>query len=314
MRTGLLLLNLGTPDGPTTFAVGRYLRQFLMDKRVVNLPFWLRFLLVYGLILPTRTQRSKKAYQMIWTQQGSPLRVHSQALCEQLQQQLGEAFVVAIGMRYGNPSIQTALARLQKCEKLIILPLYPQYASASTGSSIEVVFKLLAQQRVIPDVRLISKFYYHPAFIQAQAELVRPYVATHEHILFSYHGLPEQPLHESNWYRAQCFDTTSRIATLLQLNPLNCATAFQSRLGKTPWIKPYSDEVLEVLAAEGVKRLAVVCPSFVADCLETLEEIGIRAVERWQALGGECLTLIPCLNATEDWCEAIQAIISPTNG
>jgi ferrochelatase len=326
MTTGVLLINLGTPDAPNTVAIGRYLRQFLMDKRVINLPFILRFLLVYGVIIPFRTQRSKHAYQAIWSQQGSPLRVNSHALCEQLQQRLGDTYVVALGMRYGHPSIQSALARLQGCDALIVLPLYPQYASATTGSSMEVVLNLIAKQTIIPAMQVIPAFYNHPAFIRAQADLIRPYVTNHDFILFSYHGLPEHQIRQVgcdkpcegpciqrniHCYRAQCFETTAQLVSAAQVSPQATMTAFQSRLGRTPWVKPYSDEALTMLAARGVKRIAVVCPSFVADCLETLEEIGIRAAQQWQALGGDQLSLIPCLNATESWCDALKEIIQP---
>lgn len=328
MTTGLLLINLGTPDSPTISGVWRYLRVFLADKRVVDVPVILRYLLLYGVILPFRLPKTRHAYEAIWSEQGSPLRHYGESLCDKLQQQLGADYRVALGMRYGNPSIADALCRLKECENVIILPLYPQYSSAATGSSIEAALHLIAQKELIPNVRVITDFYRHPGFIQAQCKLIQPYIATNDLILFSYHGLPTRHLRQTgcketcqeacpisssytrNCYRAQCYATTSYIADSLNLKPSQHITAFQSRLGRTPWIQPYTDEVLASLVQRNIKRIAVVCPSFVADCLETLEEIGMRAQERWLALGGESLSLIPCLNTEQLWCDAIQSLIT----
>lgn len=324
MLTGVLLINLGTPDKPSFWSVARYLREFLMDRRVINLPLLGRLLLVYGWILPMRTRQTQHAYQSIWNYQGSPLRHHSLALREQLQQRLGQHYQVALGMRYGHPSIAKTLTELKACHSLIILPLYPQYASATTGSSLEFILKRIATATLIPHIRVIAEFYSHPAFIQAQATLIQPYLDNHDVILFSYHGLPERQLQQAgcikicqnactsnqeSCYRSQCYTTTAQIAAELKLPPERYATSFQSRLGKLPWIQPYTDHQLRTFAERGVKRLAVVCPSFMTDCLETLEEIGIRAAQEWKKLGGDSLTLIPCLNATEQACQAIQQII-----
>lgn len=330
MQKGILLINLGTPDNSDAASVRRYLREFLSDKRVIDLPLPLRYILLYGFILPTRTRQTTHAYQSIWTEHGSPLRYHSTQLCNKLQEQLGKKYTVVIGMRYGNPSLLDALDTLKSCEQITMLPLYPQYSSAATGSSIEYVLKALASQAVFPSIHIIRDFYQHPGFIQAQAQLIKPYLTDHDHLLFSYHGLPErhiqqsgcqkicieacpsttQPSTNQSCYRAQCFQTTTSIANALELKTTFFSTGFQSRLGRTPWIKPYTDALLPELANRGIKRLAITCPSFVADCLETLEEIGIRVNTQWQQLGGEQLTLIPCLNDNKLWINAMVELLS----
>ena len=325
MKKGLLLINIGSPDSPDIPAVRRFLREFLSDKRVIDLPILLRYILLYAFILPFRPRQSAKAYQAVWTDHGAPLLCYSEQLRDKLQQRLGIEYQVELGMRYGRPSIQAALQQLKACEHIIVLPLYPQYSSAATGSSIEKVLQLLTSNTVFPSMTIIRDFYNHPAFIHAQAELIRPYLPNHDYVLFSYHGLPERhllkagcqtictgtcptPLKTQGCYRAQCFETSRLLADSLQLNTFS--SAFQSRLGRTPWIKPYTDEILKTLAESGIKRLAIACPSFVTDCLETLEEIGIRAKEQWLQLGGEQLTLIPCLNDHELWIDAIQQLVS----
>lgn len=335
MKTGLLLINLGTPDEPNFAGVWRYLREFLADKRVVSLSAPLRFLLLYGVILPLRVAKTTHAYQQIWTQRGSPLRFHGEELRDKLQAFLGVTYQVVLAMRYGRPSLEQALLDLQDCDRLLILPLYPQYSSAATGSSLDVVFKRLAQQTFIPDVTVVREFYQHPAFIKALAHRIAPDVAGQDMLIFSYHGLPQQqvqqagcdplcatdcvvtsqPLLQSNCYRAQCYQTSYLLAQALQLSAHQYTTVFQSRLGRTPWIQPYMEERLQQLAAQGIKRIAVACPSFVADCLETLEEIGMRTRALWHTLGGESVTLIPCLNVDDEWCEAILSFFSivPTN-
>lgn len=327
MKKGLLLINLGTPNNPDTRSVKRYLAEFLSDKRVITLPSFLRYILLYGAIIPFRSKQSAHAYQQIWTPKGSPLLVNSQLLLEKVQARLGENYQVALGMRYGAPSIQMALEELQNCQDITVLPLYPQYSSSATGSSIEVVLNYFSKKNVIPTLYVIRDFHQHPSFIHALATVIRPYRTDHDYFLFSYHGLPVQHIvqggclkqcqaqcppiteNDSGCYRAQCFQTTRSLALALHLNNKHYGTSFQSRLGKTPWIQPYTDDVLNSLAEQGIKRLAVVCPSFVADCLETLEEIAIRAKAQWCNLGGKELTLIPCLNAHDNWVEAITQII-----
>lgn len=327
MKKGLLLINLGTPDSSSPSSVRRYLAEFLSDKRVITLPSFLRYLLLYGVILPFRTKQSSHAYQQIWTADGSPLLVNSQLLLKRVQARLGQDYQVVLGMRYGTPSIQMALDELNDCTDITILPLYPQYSSSATGSSIEVVLQYFSKKMVIPTLRIIRDFHNHPAFIYAIANSIRPYLANHDYLLFSYHGLPAQHLvqggcrkkcqarcpstieKDNGCYRAHCFQTTRSVSDVLALKAEYYETSFQSRLGKAPWIQPYTDDTLKILAERGIRRLAVVCPSFVADCLETLEEIAMRAKAQWCDLGGEELTLIPCLNAHDPWVEAITEII-----
>lgn len=332
MKNGLLIINLGTPENKDNASIRRYLRDFLTDKRVIDLPAFLRYPLVYGLILPLRPKQTAKAYQAIWTDKGSPLLIHSRNLQIKLQASLGENWKVVVGMRYGKPSIAQGLDELKDCEQLTIIPLYPQYSSAATGSSIEETLQLLASNSIFPSFTIIRDFYHQPGFIDAQAALIQPQLAHHDYLLFSYHGVPERHLKRTGCvevctnscppissstqacYRAQCYATTRALVKKLDLPEEKYGMAFQSRLGKTPWIKPYTDMLLPELAAKGIKRLAISCPSFIADCLETLEEIGIRAKEQWHALGGEQLTLIPCVNDSDLWVKGLKEIIFRQNG
>ena len=335
MTTGILLINLGTPDGCDRKAVRRYLREFLSDPRVIHLPWVIRWPLVNLLITPFRTKSSTEAYHSIWTDRGSPLLLHSLELAEKVQHQLGEDFLVKLAMRYGKPSIKKAVEALanSNCEKIIIVPLFPQYSSAATGSAIEETLNQLKGQWNFSDIVIKADFYQHPGFINAQAQLIRNALETFKPdlLLFSYHGLPDShvaksdapglqcprpascpPIGNNNrhCYRAQCYATSRALAAALGLTEENYQVSFQSRLGKTPWIKPYTDQILSELAKQGIKKIALCCPSFVADCLETIEEIGIRAREQWIAEGGEALALIPCVNASPLWisglCDLIQ--------
>lgn len=325
---GILLINLGTPDDPSVASVRRYLKEFLSDPLVLTLPFLPRYLLLYLFILPFRPARSAKYYRAVWTKNGSPLLHYSQSFTEKLQAHLGNSYTVRLGMRYGKPSISDALKALQHCDSLTILPLFPQYASATTGSAIALTLNLLNSYPTFPkQIHIIREFYMHPAFIDAQSIQIEPFISSHDFLLFSYHGIPtkqnscshniKQTCLENcpaitstnaNCYRAQCFATSTAIANKLGLTTGQYATAFQSRLGKLEWIKPYLEEYLEELYNCGVRRLAIACPSFVADCLETLEEIGMRTKTHWQSLGGEQLTLIPALNDAEHWINRIPEI------
>lgn len=325
-KKGVLLINLGTPGAPTSHAVGRYLREFLMDPRVIQLPWFIRFVLVYGLIVPFRKHSSAHAYQTIWQAEGSPLLIISKQCTKKLQQELGSEYIVSLGMRYGNPSIESALEALSECESITVIPLYPQYASATTGSSLEALMKILEKKSFIPPFKIIHTFYSDPLFIKAMANKIAPYIEGYDFILFSYHGLPENQLQKegcdpicanrcvirassTNCYRAQCYATTEAIAATLHMDTSKIETTFQSRLGRTPWIKPYTDEILPKLIDKNIKRLAVVCPSFVTDCLETLEEIGIQLQKTWKDLGGTELTLIPSLNSDPEWINALTSMI-----
>lgn len=334
MKTGILLLNLGTPDAPSTKAVRRYLREFLLDPRVIDLPGLLRRILVYGFILPFRPKYSAEAYQSIWTEDGSPLLQHSIDLSVKLQQELPEQTTVALGMRYGNPSIASAIEKLAHCQRVIVIPLFPQYSSAATGSAMEKAMDVISKKWNIPDIKIISDFYEHPGFINAQAEVIKESLVDQsapDFYLFSYHGVPERHIAKSEnrnkpfcthdvtcpvitdnnrfCYRAQCYATSRALTKALDLPANKYMTTFQSRLGRTPWIKPYTDEKIKELAKQGVKHLAVACPSFTADCLETIEEIGMRGREDWIAAGGEQFTLLPCVNAHTAWVNGLIQII-----
>lgn len=339
-RTGVLLINLGTPASPSVADVRRYLREFLSDPRVIDLPPLGRWMLLNLVILPFRPKRSAEAYSKVWLADGSPLLVYEERLARAAGGLLGERFVVELGMRYGSPSIASALARLAKAavERIVVLPLFPQYASASTGSALERVFDVVGASWTVPDIVTIGAFYDHPKFIEPFARIAKPILEAFrpDHVLFSYHGLPERhvtkcdatgrhclvadeccaTIVEANrhCYRAQCYATTRALAGALGLVPALHSVSFQSRLGRTPWIKPYTDWVLPELSNKGVKRLAVMCPAFVADCLETLEEIGIRAKEDWRRLGGEDLLLVPSLNAEPIWVEAVADLIRNAAG
>ena len=332
---GLLLLNLGTPDSASIVDVRRYLREFLSDPRVIDLPAPLRWALLRLFILPFRPRATAAAYAKIWTSEGSPLRVHSEHLRRALAERLGPSYRVELGMRYGRPDIVSALGRLARAgvKSLVVLPLFPQFAVASTGSAVARVRAQVERDGHPFALDVVEPFYAHPEFIGALAERTAPELARFEpdHVLMSYHGLPERHIRRGdtggrhclarpdccdailaanrNCYRAQCFATARALGRALRLAPERYGVSFQSRLGRSPWIRPYTDHVLPELASRGVRRLAVVCPAFVADCLETLEEIEIRARDQWRALGGEALHLVPCLNADVRWAAGLERLI-----
>jgi ferrochelatase len=332
---GVLLLNLGTPDSPAVPDVRRYLREFLSDPRVIDIGAVGRWALLNLIILPFRPAQSARAYAKVWMQDGSPLLVHSRALTDGVRQALGPGYVVELGMRYGAPSIPDALERLEKSQpgKIVVAPLFPQYSSAATGSAVERVFEVLGQRWNLPAVETVGAFYDDPGFIDAFAAVARRHLDGFraDHVLFSYHGLPERQVKKSDpsgqhclaspgccdaiveqnryCYRAHCYATTRALAGRLGLSAEQHSVSFQSRLGRTPWIRPYTDLVLPELAKAGKKRVAVMCPAFVADCLETVEEIGIRAREQWRSLGGEELLLVPSLNAEPLWIEAVVRLV-----
>jgi ferrochelatase len=332
-RTGLLLINVGTPDTARTADVRRYLRQFLSDPRVLDLPAWRRALVLNLIILPIRPRRSALAYAKIWTAEGSPLRVHGLALRDKLRQRL-PGVEVELGLRYGRPSIAQALARLQEAgaSRIVVFPLYPQYSSAATGSALACVFAQAARLVNVPSLHVVPPFHDHPAFLEATAALARPYLerVRPERVLFSFHGLPERQVRRSDptgshclthddccramveanryCYRAQCFATARALTARLGVGTSQNVVCFQSRLGRTPWIRPYTDEVILRLAREGVRRAVILSPAFVADCLETLEELGLRAAADFRAAGGELLQLVPALNADDRWADALVRI------
>lgn len=333
-RTGVLLVNLGTPDAPTTPAVRRYLKEFLSDPDVIDLPGPARWLLVRLLIVPFRSPRSAAAYRSIWTPEGSPLLVHSRALLAGLRARLPRT-PIELAMRYGRPGIRPALERLVAagCRTVRALALYPQEARSTTGSTRRAVDEAARTLPVPPRIEHLPVFHHDRGFLDAWAQVARESFEefSPDHVLFSFHGLPErhvleadasgvhclrspdccEPLREENrgCYRAQCYATARAIASRLDLEPERVSVAFQSRLGRTPWIRPYTDVTIRALGARGTRRLAVLCPAFVADCLETLEEIGLRGAETFRATGGGELHLVPSLNAHPAWVEALAALL-----
>ena len=332
--TGVLLINLGTPDAPTPDAVGRYLREFLMDPFVIDLPAPLRWFLVNVTIVPRRKHRSAEAYKKIQLAEGSPLLVYTRALAEKVAAEFGGDFDVECGMRYGNPSIGLALKNLKArgVSRIVVVPLYPQYAESSYETAV-IETKRRARELDCPSLlTFVPPFYNDSGFIDAWAKHLHNNLDpdTTDHVVFSFHGVPVRHLTKfhrqtnyapsaecctevtsdnENCYRAQSFATARAIAAQLELHADDYTVSFQSRLGRAEWIKPNTVDVFRDLAARGHKRIAVACPSFICDCLETLEEIGMRGRETFLAAGGESFQLIPSLNADEKWVEAVTRLI-----
>ncbi len=333
--TGLLLLNLGTPDAPTTSAVRRYLAEFLSDPYVLDINPVGRWLLLHAIILRTRPAKSAHAYQQVWdATRGSPLMYHSQDLTRDVATTLGDAWHVELAMRYQSPSIEAALARMAAAgvTRVVVLPLFPQYADSSTGTALARVRQLAKRHHPGAELVVVPPFFDDAGFLEAFAARGREALATHapDHVVFSFHGLPERHVRKTDragnhclaastccdamveanrdCYRAHCFVTARGLAARLGLADGSWEVTFQSRLGRTPWIRPFTDEALPALAKAGKRRVLVFCPAFVADCLETLEEIGMRAKADFVAAGGEALELVPSLNATPAWVDAVAAM------
>jgi ferrochelatase len=306
-RTGLLLVNLGTPDAPTPRALRRYLAEFLSDPRVVEIPRMAWQPVLHGVVLRLRPRRSAAAYRRIWTDAGSPLLVHSRAIAaaleEELARRLAEPPAIALGMRYGNPSIRYALQSLRAAgatERLLVLPLYPQYAAATTGSTFDAVSAVLRRWRRVPEFRMIGQYHDAPKYIAALADSVREYWHAHgrpDKLLCSFHGLPERAVLAGDPYFCHCQKTAQLTAEALGLSPAESTVSFQSRFGRAQWLKPYTEATLREWAQGGMNRVDVVCPGFAADCLETLEEIALANAEIFRAEGGGELRYIPALNA-----------------
>ena len=331
--TGVLLVNLGTPDAPTRKDVGRYLKQFLLDPRVIDVNPLLREILVRLIIVPFRSGKSAAAYRKLWTEQGSPLKTYGYALRDKVAAELGPDYAVALGMRYQNPSMASALQELlaKNIERLIVFPLFPQYASATTGSVHEEIMRLLSKEQVILPTQLISDYYAHPAMIQGFVERAQAHPwQDYDHVLFSYHGLPKRQLrkadrhnhcqvkpdccaelgrHNRFCYGAQCQATTKALVEALQIPQGRYTTCYQSRLGRDPWIQPYTSDVLKERRAQGDKRILVFCPAFVADCLETTIEISEEYAEEFEEMGGEHLQLVESLNDSDTWAKGVTAMI-----
>ena len=317
--TGVLVTNLGTPAAPTSAAVRRYLAEFLADPRVVELPRWLWLPILYGVILPVRPRRSAAAYREVWTEEGSPLLVNArrqaQALEVALSARLPGDIKVALGMRYGEPSIAAALKILLDwgARRLLVLPLYPQYSATTTASTYDAVFKALAAERWMPDLRIVSRYHDHPRYIEALADSVRTARTRNgddARLLFSFHGLPQRYCDAGDPYYEQCLQTARLVAERLEEPAQNWAIAFQSRVGREKWLQPYTESLLCEWAQAGVRKVDVLCPGFSADCLETLEEIAIRAAALFRSCGGEALHYIPALNDRPDHIAALADIVA----
>lgn len=327
-KTGILLINLGTPDAPTAAAVKTYLGEFLSDPRVVEIPRALWWLILNGIILNTRPKKSAEKYALIWMPEGSPLLVHTQRQAKLLQGYLGEALKapsspqaeaessisVEFAMRYGNPSVEAGLNKLkqQHCDRILIVPLYPQYAASTTASAMDAVFKALGEMRNMPEIRMIRHFHDHPGYIGALAASVRENWQTYgrpDVLVISFHGLPRYTLEKGDPYHCECQKTGRLLAEALGLEPQQYRICFQSRFGRAEWIKPYTAATLEELGKQGVKRVDAICPGFVGDCLETLEEIAMEGKATFLGAGGKEYHYIPCLNERQDWIVALRTIV-----
>ena len=329
-KVGVLFSNLGTPDAPDTKSVGRYLGEFLMDPHVINSPWLLRWLLVKGVIVPTRSSASAKNYRKIWTEEGSPLLIETENAARALQDHLGQAYKVVVGMRYGQPNFEQAKKKLADCSKVIFFPQYPQYAASSLKTSLEHFEKYFSDMKT----QVIPPYYSRADYIKAYGLFLKKHLGPldYDHILMSFHGLPESHMTDvdptgehclkkpdccrkaegdvlKTCYRAQCVQSADLLASELGLSQNQFSLSFQSRLGRQKWIEPYTDQMYAELLNKGFKKLAVVCPGFSVDCLETLEEIAMAGKESFLSQGGEALHYIPCLNDDNYWIKACADII-----
>jgi ferrochelatase len=301
-RLGVLLVNLGTPEAPTVPAVRRYLAEFLSDPRVIEWPAALRWLLLHGVILRLRPRRAAHAYAQVWTTAGSPLLVHSTALAAAVRTAVANERVdVELAMRYGEPSMAGALERLRtrNAQRLLVLPLYPQYSATTTASVFDRVFGLLARWRWIPELRLVNHYHDDDGYLAAIANSIAHHWVAHarKHLLFSFHSIPRRYLTAGDPYHCHCHATARSVAERLGLGDGEWTVSFQSRFGREPWLEPYTDATLRRFALEGCKAVSVVCPGFATDCLETLEEIALRNRADFLAAGGVEFDYVPCLNA-----------------
>jgi len=332
MKTGVLLINLGTPDSPSVSDVRKYLFQFLNDPRVIDIPWLARTLLVNLIIVPFRAPKSAKIYKELWTEKGSPLLIYGNELKEKVQTELGSEYTVELAMRYQKPSIESVLERMRKenYKKIVIVPLYPQYASSSTGSTLELVLQEVSKWYVIPELKIVSQFFDNEGYINAFVERGKQYnPEQYEHVIFSFHGLPvrqvdkvyedrkpcsdhncENEITDDNYYcyKASSFATAKGIAERLNIPKEKYTVSFQSRLDEK-WLEPFSDKVVEQKAKEGIKKLLVFSPAFVADCLETTIEIGHEYSEIFKTNGGEKLQLVESLNAHPVWVKTVAGMI-----
>lgn len=318
MKSGVLLINLGTPSAPTPKAVRYYLAEFLSDRRVVELPACLWQPLLKFVILPVRARHSAKLYQSIWMDEGSPLTVYTQRLAKKLQTSLADQYKVALAMRYGKSNIEAGLRELFAVgvSSIVILPLYPQYSAATTASCFDKITQLLQQSRLIPNLRFIASYFDHPLYTQAITNKIKQSRAEqgkNSYLLFSFHGLPQRCIELGDPYQQQCVTTVRLIAECLQLSANEYQIVFQSRFGKAQWLQPYCDVVLQQLPAQGIKNVTIICPGFVVDCLETLEEISKRYRELFLKAGGESFNYIPALNDSVEQVELLTNLIQHSN-
>ena len=330
-------MNLGTPDSTAVPDVRKYLREFLMDKRVVDIPAFPRWLLVNGIIAPFRAPKSAAEYRKLFTERGSPLKYYTEDLIEPLQSLLGDEYVVRYAMRYQSPSIQSVLDELKELnvESIHVIPLFPQYASATTGSVIDKVMEITMKWQIIPEIKFTSQFLEHELFLDVIVQNGKNWMekTEYDHYVFSYHGLPERQIrkgsvgkqcqlgsccgkfHERNQfcYRAQCFQTTRLVAAKLDIPEDKYTVCFQSRLGKDPWVKPYTEDVLHDLAKSGKKKVLAFSPAFVSDCLETTIEVGQEYKEEFMEAGGEQWDLVESLNDDPKWVECLKKLVLSPN-
>jgi len=333
-KKGVLIVNLGTPDAPSVRAVRRYLKQFLLDWRVIDYPWLARNLLVRGIIAPFRSFSSAKLYQRLWTPEGSPLKVYGEVVAKGVQEQLGAEYIVELAMRYQSPSIAGAIQRLmdEQVSEIIVFPMFPQYASATTGSVHDEVMRILRKQQTIPNIKMINSYYDHEQMIDIFVDNARQFDLSHyDHFIFSYHGLPQRQLrkgdHCGNYclkaqdccqsmskanqfcYSAQCFATTQALVRKLGLQEGQYSTSFQSRLGPEQWAAPYTIDIIKAQAEKKAKRLLVFSPAFVSDCLETTIEIGFEYQEEFEEMGGEHIDLVPSLNDDPRWISLVADLV-----
>ena len=315
-KTAVVLVNLGTPDAPTSSAVRRYLKQFLWDRRVVEVPRIIWWFILNLIILPFRSSQSAKKYASIWTKEGSPLKIHTEKQALLLKGYLGERgheVNVVYAMRYGSPSIPSVLQKLKAegYERLLVLSAYPQYSATTTGSNFDAVFSHYQQVRNVPELRMIKHYHDHEAYIEALKQSVLNHWQTHgrpEKLVMSFHGLPKTFLMRGDPYHCECYKTARLLAESLGLSKEQYLVTFQSRLGRAEWLQPYTAPTVTQLAKDGVKRIDVICPGFIADCLETLEEIAMEVRIDFLNAGGKEFNYIPCLNESPEWMRALAEI------
>jgi len=321
LKTGVLLVQLGTPDEPTPEAVRRYLKEFLWDRRVVDVNRVLWWFILNVIILNTRPEKSARLYQRLFETYGPVLLTYTQSLTQKVASKMAEAGLqdklsVRFAMRYGNPSLMSVMQdmiRTDRCDKILIVPMYPQYASATTGSILEKVFDDLKSMRWMPSLRVMAPYAKHPGYIAAQAKVINDALSARqkmpERLIFSYHGIPQRYVDEGDPYACMCLDTSDALKQLVKFPADKILHTYQSRFGKEPWLQPYTDETLMALAKDSVKDVMVACPSFTMDCLETLDEIAVESARTFRKKGGERLELVSCLNDQDSWASALTRMI-----